>query len=185
MAGWSSDGISWNKVGEVLPGTLSPLARPMLTLASGSLEISALACFEGIWLSGGDADDNKIFDGWEMREFRRLIGDDAREDLDGDSLSVHYEWLTGTSPVLPESPKQLSLLRNDDGGAVISLAGPLIPWELQTADSLTGPWETLNNIYEIRSPMRLIPDNGKPARFFRAAFLPSLADDPLPSELPK
>lgn len=183
MAEWSSNGKTWYKIGGVLPGTLSQLARPMLTLASGSPDVSAEARFEGTWLSGGDADDNGIFDGWEMKEFGHLIGDDAQKDLDGDSLSVRYEWLTGTNPFLPEAPKRLSLLRNNDGGLVVSLEGSSIPWELQVADSLSGPWETLTNVYDIRSPVRLVPDNGKPARFFRASFLPGWADDPLPSDL--
>lgn len=184
IAGWSSDGIHWNKIGDALAGTLSQLARPMVTLASGSPEVSARAGFEGIWLSGADADDNGIFDGWEMKTFRRLIGDDAGKDLDGDSLSVLYEWLTGTSPFLPETPKRLSLLRNGDGGFLVSLDGAAIPWELEAADSLIGPWESLAQVYDIRSPVRLVPDNGKPARFFRASFLPGWSDDPLPSDLP-
>ena len=177
---WSTDGETWQDFGGDIPGTLPDEARPMLIVASGSDQGLACAHFDKVWLSGGDADDNGIHDGWEIREFGRLVGDDARRDLDGDTITVRDEWLTDGDPFVSELPRQLSVVRNGEDQVEVSLEGAPILWQLQATDSLDTPWVGIANAFGGRA--LILPDEGKPERFFRAVFtLPG--NDPLPFEL--
>jgi hypothetical protein len=183
---YSKDGVNWTKVTAPLPLTLPPWALPGLLVSSQGNAAPASARFDNVWISGGDADDNGIKDGWEMKYFGRLTGAAASEDPDGDGTVNIEEWMWGLNPNRPDlkPPLQRETLAN--GSLRLSLSSSSNSFEIEAATTPQGPWQVLTPDIPVPPSYwrtATVPADA-PRRFFRATLTRGPYSDPLPRDLP-
>ncbi len=113
-AEYSQNGTAWTQIGGLMPLTF-PEGYALLLCTSGSLVQTGCALFADTAISGGDADENGVLDGYEMQNFGRLTGPGTLLDADGDGRSLITEWLQGTNSAVADAPPYFEMQPVGDG----------------------------------------------------------------------
>jgi hypothetical protein len=149
-------GAVYQPIAPEIPFTLAP-AGPGPSIATVYAKFRDAAMAESIRIHdsillhiGSDADNDGLYDPWEIRYFGNL-GKGPGDDSDGDGYTNREEFYNGTDPTDPNSPLRPGIRRiwMDGGDVVIEYVGTL-----KSAVRVEGPYELVEGAM---SPYRVTP----------------------------
>jgi len=181
----SQDNVTWQVI--VSFAITFPPAAYDLAIQSSVDDEETCAVFSEVTLVGGDANDNGITDGWEVRNFGDVLKIADSDDPDSDGRSNRQEWLDITDPNLPDQPMIQTFTKTKDGfqlhlskvvyyGLTFEKSRNLLTWEIvpHTDFSITNSFTNDTTVIDFVSE-----DNQ--TLFYRTIISPRI--DPGPSEL--